>query len=368
MTDPFFACFDHVAAPVFVLEPDTANVPRYVGWNSFAETRSGLAREQVIGKTALEVYAGRMGQTAYDRHVHAIQTGQAATYEVELPIAGREIWVRTTLDTLCDTDGKVCRIVGTSIDISAEQEASKLKTSLVTAASEMEQFIAIAAHDLRTPMRNIQTLVEMLREDFEDHGDGKIDLIDLLDEVAIKSSRLISDVLTHAHDANVLPEQLPFDFGLMCQTVCDVLDPQALHEICWPDTVLQGDKTAFQIVLRNLLDNAIKHGGKPKLKIDISVHHAADSQISICVRDDGKGFANPGREFIDTGTFRPDSGYGLLGVRRLLTARGGAIEVEQNPHLIGGAVTFTLPGVIVAETDETADQSNIRPLKRRASR
>ncbi|MGC3936658.1 ATP-binding protein [Roseobacter sp. EG26] len=368
MTDPSIECFDDVAAPVFVLEPDAQKLPRYTGWNTFAELKSGLAREQVIGKTAREVYAGRMGQTAFERHMLAIETGQSATYEIELPINDQQIWVRTTLNPQKNDAGEVCRIVGTSIDISPEQEASRLRASLATAASETEQFIAIAAHDLRTPMRNIKILIEMLREDFEDHGDGKVDLINLLEEVAIKSGGLISDVLTHAHEANVLPEQIPFDFGLLCQSIRDVLDPQGLHEVNWPNIVLQGDKTAFKIVLRNLLDNAIKHGGKPNMRIDISARQSSANMISVSVQDDGVGFDNPGMDLFNTGTFRPDSGYGLLGVRRLLTARGGHIAVEKTASGVSGAVTFSLPGIIAEAADDTGTVAQLHPLRRRATR
>jgi len=53
----------------------------------------------------------------------------------------------------------------------------------------------MAAHDLRTPMNNVKTMADMLRHDFQDMGDGKLELINMLERVAVKSTNLINDVL-----------------------------------------------------------------------------------------------------------------------------------------------------------------------------
>lgn len=64
-------------------------------------------------------------------------------------------------------------------------------------APDMAHFVALAAHDLRTAMRNIRTLTEVLRKAFQDHGDGKTALTDLLEDVAAKSGCPIAEVLDY---------------------------------------------------------------------------------------------------------------------------------------------------------------------------
>ncbi|WP_299499129.1 PAS domain-containing sensor histidine kinase [uncultured Roseobacter sp.] len=352
MTDPFFDCFEHVAASVFVTEPDAQGVLRYTGWNSAAETAFDLPRARVIGRTARDVFPGACGDAMYESQALAFAMGDTAVSEVILPIEGRSKRMRTTWIPKRGSDGTILRLIGTATEASPMLHSYAPEAPIMKPMTEREQFISLAAHDLRTPMRNISILIDMLREDFEDRGDGKLELIDMLEDVAVKSGELIRDVLSHTQETTAHPCEGPFDLGLLCQTLCDVLDPWAAHDIRWPDMVVDGDKTAFQIVLRNLLDNALKHGKKSKLHVDISVHSAAPGMVSVVVQDDGLGFDNPGQAFLETGSFRSDSGYGLLSVRRLLLARGGKISIDEMSGNGGSAITFSLPGSIVGGKPE----------------
>ena len=347
MTDPSFECYDHIAVPVFVLETDANGIPRYVACNTCASCNMGLETDEVIGQTARELYMGRFGQTMFLRHLKTFAEGKTTTYEREYARPEGTKWESITLTPQLDDAGNVKRIVVTNIDVTHEHQIRAANTSLVTATAEMEQFVAIAAHDLRAPMRNVKILSEFLRDAFEDHGDGKVELLDLLDEVADKSSILISEVLLQAQQVNVPPKRVSFDISELCQSICDVLDPRALHVITWTPEIIQGDKATFQIALRNLLDNAIKHGGEKRLEISISVAQKDEKTLSVCITDNGKGFDNPGLVFIETGKYATDCGYGLLGVRRLLTARGGTICVADTNPRQGGIVTFTLPGKVI---------------------
>lgn len=338
--------YDDIAASVFVLEPDQTGVPRYVVWNTAAELDSGLQRQNVIGKTALDVYAGAIAEKEYEHHVAAMRKGDTLVYEINDTHSGTSSWRRTTLKAQCCTTGSTIRLIGTSTNASAEHEARTLKNKLASLNGEAEQFVALAAHDLRTPMRNVSILAEMLREDFVDRGDGKLELIDLLEEVADKSGDLLREVLTHTQDTSAPSEVTWFDLGELCQTLIDVLDPLSLHSIVVPKIWLFSDKTAVQIVLRNLFDNAIKHGQKSNLSITVDVQQSTLDTLSIEVQDDGPGLEGAGRAFVESGPFRAEKGYGLLGVRRLLIARGGTIKAQDESGHDGCTISFTLPGQI----------------------
>ncbi len=67
---------------------------------------------------------------------------------------------------------------------------------------EMEQYIAMAAHDLRTPMINVRLIAEFLKEGFKYLGDGKLQMIEDLAKISDKATSLISDVLAHAQATN----------------------------------------------------------------------------------------------------------------------------------------------------------------------
>lgn len=108
-----------------------------------------------------------------------------------------------------------------------------------------------------------------------------------------------------------------------------------------------GDKTATQIVLRNLLDNAIKHNSGRSITLTISVNPSQPGMFQLVVEDDGAGFPDPAIAFLGGGGPRMDSGFGLMGVRRLVQTRGGDITAEKRSSGQGARVQLTLPGRIL---------------------
>lgn len=338
---------DRVAVPAFVLSVDDAGEPIYEAFNRTAQAASGLSLDDVIGKTAKEIYAGRFGENAYLRHIETIATAMPITYELTLPLAGSLRRVRTTLDPMLDGDGYVVRLVGTSADITTEQLIREAQTNAETITSETEQFVSMAAHDLRSPMRRISSLAEDLRKNFHDLGDDKLELINKLEQVATKTIALTSDILAHTNIANAKPRIGLFDFESLCADILVTLDPMRQHRVTYDSGQIEGDSTATQIVIRNLIDNAFKHGGRDSLTLAITLSTAEDGMFQVSIRDDGRGFDDPTMAFEDKETFRHEGGFGLLGARRLILARGGKITARTPKDGPGAIVEFTLPGQVV---------------------
>ena len=355
MPDSQHDCLDYVSTPVFALAVNDDGIPTYIAFNAYARDSSGLSLEDVLGKTAIEVYPGRGGQSAYERHLEVIKSRKPSEYEVSLSIAGEIRQIKTSLNPVLDANGRVIELVGTSLDITELKAGLESQAAVDTITTEMEDFITMAAHDLRTPMRNVQNIADMLRDDFEDLGDGKLDLVGLLEDVALKATSLITDVLAHAQATKARREMVLFDFGELCSEIQDILDPFGHHKIQFENFWITGDKTAYQIVLRNLLDNALKHGGENCLNVSISMSATYEDMIEIEVRDNGKGFADPGLAFLGGGKMRVDSGFGLLGVKRMIKARNGTITVSEPEIGSGSIVRFTLPGVIVERDKQETD-------------
>ena len=341
--DSDFTHLDYIASPVFVLAPTPQDGPVYAAFNAYARDVANRPLTDYLGKTALEIYGGDMGKVAYDHHVNVAHTGTPDTYELELPIGTKTRLVRTTLVPVKDAEGRVTLIFGSSVDRSAEREARESRVEIDTLTGEMEQFVAMAAHDLRSPLRNVGELATMLREDFVDHGDGKIDLIDMLEDIAGRTMELITDILSHARATTAKEQVSRFCFGSLCRDIFAVLDPLSQHRLIVADADLHTDRAALQIVLRNLMENALKHGNRASLTLNATVTAPQDSWIEVQICDDGQGFDNPGHVFLETGHFRVDSGYGMLGIHRLIKARNGDITAANRPEG-GSQVTFTLPG------------------------
>ena len=354
MTEEEIALLDCVNAPVFVLEPDEAGRLVYVAFNRSAREISGFSLEDVLGRTATELYDGRLGERAYEHHQRVSRSREAQTYELSLPLTKGEKAIRTTLEPVLDTDGNVVRLIGTSTDITAERAISDAQAGTELLLREIEQYIALAAHDLRSPMRRISLLADMLTEDFKDLGDGKLELIGMLENVATKAMALVTDVVAQARAMNLPPDRQIFDFRDMCTDIMVMLDPAGRHVCCVDNQRVEAEFHTIQIVIRNLIDNAIKHGGCERVEISLAAAEAADGMIELTISDNGKGFHDPSVVFKDTDKVRPGIGFGLPGIQHLVTSRGGTIVAVAPISGKGAFIRVLVPGRIVSD-QEMAD-------------
>lgn len=341
---------DHVDTAVFAIEPDDAGVPRFAAFNRAAARALGRPQNEVIGLTALEVFGGRLGQIAYDHHVAALAEATARTYEILLPVRRTERLVRTMLSPVEDAYGGMLRLIGTTTDISGEYWLRGMQTEMQTISDEMENYVNLVAHDLRAPMRNLKAIAQMLREGVGDTSGTLLHLIDMLEEIGEKTTTLVGDVLSSAELGAGMVADVEFDLTAAIREIMVLLDPMREVQVSHSNATIRGDRTALQIVLRNLIDNAIKHAmpdnGKEQLTLSIIVRQSSEEMIEVSVRDNGRGFAQPSLLFLNTGDLRTGSGFGLIGVRRLIRARGGTIMASGTGGE-GADVTFSLPGRLV---------------------
>ena len=136
---------------------------------------------------------------------------------------------------------------------------------------EMEDIVCRAAHDLRSPISNLKSLVYLMRHDFVDHGDGKLDLINMMDDLADQSLNVISETMVQVMTQNSQVVSGTIDLGAVCDDILVLLDPLRLHTVSYPRIELHVDGTAIQIILRNLVDNAFNHADGRAARVEISV-------------------------------------------------------------------------------------------------
>ena len=345
MNEQIFSIIDAIIAPIFILEPDEANLPVYAAFNREACLAANLSPVDVIGKTARELYPGRLGELAYHKHCEALKTGSALTYEITLPIAGRFAQIRTHLNPVLNCDGRIQYLVGTSEDISREKSAREAQANIQTLNTEIEQFVSLAAHDLRSPIKNVTYLANLLREGFQDLGDGKLMIIDMLESVASKATLLISDVLDHAKVTGTTEMIATFEPNSLCQEILIMLDPTERHTINTCSGWVTADQAATQIVLRNLISNSMEHNVPMPVHISFTFADAREGFIDIIMRDQSTESVKAAKELlIDLEDERGNS-FGVHGLKRLVRARKGQISVEQEGDM---AITrVTLPGKVL---------------------
>ena len=123
-------------------------------------------------------------------------------------------------------------------------------------------------------------------------------------------------------------------------------DPTGAHDVQADDVRIAADEMALQIVLRNLVDNACRHS-EQKLQTLTGYAVAIGSEaVKFTGCDYGTGFQGDASTFLEKGKLRKRAGFVLLGVRRLINARGGTITARLPEAGPGALVKFCLLGKI----------------------
>jgi signal transduction histidine kinase len=206
---------------------------------------------------------------------------------------------------------------------------------LDAARARQRAFVADAAHELRSPLTNMRTELEVAQR-LPDTTDWLALSGDLLTDVD-RLSRLVDDLLllARADDATtraVTPPVEPVELGGLLGEVA-ARYPAVRYEPPSAPLVAQGERDALGRVVANLLDNAVRHAEK---KVTLSAGSDGAYQ-KIVVVDDGPGIPAEDRERVfhrftrlDDGRARDagGSGLGLAIVRELVRRHGGTVRLD----------------------------------------
>ncbi|NOD94787.1 sensor histidine kinase [Ruegeria sp. HKCCD4884] len=217
--------------------------------------------------------------------------------------------------------------------------------------SQSEDFIAEAAHRVRTPLATVRSYADatLQRVEKEENREALRSMVRAIDE----SSRAAGQLLDHAmitFRADHL-EREEIDLVALINDLVQRLTPIAeMKDLSLsldgdPQVLYSGDPILIQNAVRNMIDNALKYA-PPDSAVRIEV--SSIPHIQICVKDRGPGF--PPNE-IDTLTRRFErgknasgtigSGLGLTIVQDVATAHGGTLELA-NRQGGGACVTLSL--------------------------
>ena len=213
------------------------------------------------------------------------------------------------------------------------------------------EFFAAVGHDLRTPLASLQLAVEAMQDGV---ASEPVRYLDSMGRDIEALSRLVDDLFLLARlesgSLDVTPALI--DLTEMADEAIEVLEPIArradvsLRLDAERRVMAEAGPEAVMRVMRNLLDNAIRHspaGG------EVVVTVTNGSSAAVSVRDEGPGF---NAEFVDRAfeRFSRDdaarlratggAGLGLAIAEGFVTALGGEIWAEPGP---GGKVAFLLP-------------------------
>lgn len=259
-----------------------------------------------------------------------------------------------------------------AVTLRLKEKTAKLASSneqLCEKNEQLERYAYVASHDLKTPIRGIGGLTEMIQEDLEDYfssPDANPEVRENLGRIQERVERMnqltggilqFSQLLNAAEhnerlDLAALVAALRHDFGLSAEQLI-------LTGNC---TVLHVDTINFRGVLENLIGNAIKyHDGAKPLEVIVSATKNGGS-THVSVSDNGPGIAPQFHEriFDVFQTLRladaPEStGIGLAIVKKSVERHGKSLKLQSS--LGNGAVfSFDWPNVVVANKDNASSK------------
>ena len=202
----------------------------------------------------------------------------------------------------------------------------------MTAQSE---FISNAAHQLRNPIAGVLSLAEAVHAapDSQSRTDRSKDLLDAARETADLSQKLLLLERAKSISPQSAMERIELDLALVdwVNTARDDLPEGVGLRVAVDDGLsLTGDATMMREAVRNLIDNAIVHGGEEMSQIEVSAVQVGKN-IVLSVEDNGIGLAEDAFEAAKE-RFRPvaetsKSGLGLSLVETVVRGHGGTLEL-----------------------------------------
>ena len=188
------------------------------------------------------------------------------------------------------------------------------------------------SHELRSPLTRARLNVELL----DDSVPRQALLRDLAEMRDLITNLLESERLAQGHAAL---QAEPTDLAALVRDVADTaFEGRALQvQIDEIGGLVRADPTRLRLLLRNLIDNALRHGadgGTPT----VFLRREADGRIALGVRDTGRGVAPEHLAQLGAPFYRPDAartrsvggtGLGLALCRLVAQAHGGELRIRR---------------------------------------
>jgi PAS domain S-box-containing protein len=294
--------------------------------------------------------------------------------------SGGKAWVNVHATKLCNSQGHAVCNLALVEDITdrkkADQEVRALNDSLErrvaqrtaeavdsnqkleSANKELEAFAYSVSHDLRAPLRSVDSFSQIILDEYSEKLDEDgVKYLRRIRAGAQNMGQLISDLLNLSRVSRGPLTRKPLNLSSIASMVVNELRDQEPRRIVQveiaPDIPANGDAPLLRVVLTNLIGNAWKFTGKhEKACLEFGVT-SENGVVVYFVRDNGAGFdmAYASQLFapfqrLHQVTEFAGTGIGLATVQRIVHRHGGRIWAESS---VGDGATFYF--TLAAESD-----------------
>jgi PAS domain S-box-containing protein len=229
---------------------------------------------------------------------------------------------------------------------------SRLFEEVKDLSNKKDEFIALASHELKTPLTSMSGFLQILERMVPD-GSAKSFAEKALKQLA-KLNELVNDLfdISKIQAGKLQLNFEPFDLSDLLDEITDTFEQtHPLYNLKMAadgELLVSGDKMRLEQVLTNLLGNAVKYAPNAREVSMIAIR--TGNEIRISVKDQGPGILPENQQHIFSQFYRVKEqerktsglGLGLYISKDIIDRHGGRIWVESTPGH-GATFTFSLP-------------------------
>jgi PAS domain S-box-containing protein len=279
-------------------------------------------------------------------------------YDIEYRVRqsdGSFRWLQARGRVESDGAGHATYFHGAVIDIT-DRKLSELSLrdnnrQLERSNRDLEDFAYVASHDLKSPLRGIDNAAKWLEEDLHDLSAVSRKILGLMRNRINRMEKLLDDLLAYSRAGRTDTAISETNVADIFDSIIEILSPPA-HIKVRVEGVLPVIVTAsaqLEQVLRNLINNAIKHHDKQSGEVVLSGKQVGRF-VEFLVRDDGPGilpqFHKKIFQLFQTLKRRDEvegSGMGLAIVKKLVEQQNSCITVHSHGNGTGTEFRFQWP-------------------------
>jgi len=337
---------------IYMLDPEGI----VTSWNSGAERMKGYRRDEILGKlfshffTQEDLAAGK----PWEELATARRTGRAEMEAWRVKKNGDRFWARVVLTAVHDDDDHLRGYAKVTQDLTERRHAQDLEK----AAKNVNEFIAMLAHELRNPLAPIKMAVEVMAKAPNDAATCEA-MRQTIDRQSAQLARIVDDMIDIARitRGSLVTEHAPVELGDVVRRALETAAPAiaaARHalevEAATEGLVVHGDRDRLTQLVANLLNNAARYtpaGGRIWVQA-----RREDGHAILSVRDTGRGIEPQIIERIFDMFVQGRSalervggglGIGLALARRIAELHGGTLVAKSDGTNRGAEFVLRVP-------------------------
>lgn len=334
---------------------------RYLQVNEAVLRAFGKKRHEVIGRSVEEVAGSRYFTEARSFFRRCLE-GEIVTQEGWMTYPCRqEGYYRIVRYPMRDVQsGRIYGIAIVSHDMTQmrkiQEDLARANDRLKAAKQELDQFVYVVSHDLKSPLRAIHNYADFISEDLGGRMSEEIaTYLSRMSKAIGRSENMVEDLLEFSRIGRTHVGLGEVDLGALFQEIREEMELKESGSVMVSEdcpTILS-NYGYLQQIFTNIIGNGLKFNTSEHKRVDIKVEAIDGDLVQCVVADNGIGIEPRFHEQIfkvfqrlHTNEEFEGTGIGLAIVKKAVEVLGGTVHLESKPGK-GSIFTITLPGHVV---------------------